>query len=234
MSIPKMSDLSNWTPRKRPGVSVLQGRFSKVVPFSREEHQEALWQALGGSEANELMTYFPNGPYERADQFGAWLGEMNDNGAYQTMIFCDAVSNEILGMASYMRIDQNNGVAEVGAVAHGPQMARSKIATEVHFLMAKHVFDDLGYRRYEWKLNNENMPSHKAAQRYGFTFEGVFRQHIVAKGKNRDTAWYAMIDQDWPLIKSAMQAWLSDENFDENDLQIKRLEDMRETIQTAK
>ena len=230
-----MSDLSNWTPRKRPGTVVLEGQFSKVVPFSRQQHQDALWQALGGyPSANELMTYFPNGPYERADQFGAWLGEMNDNGAYQTMIFCNAVNDELLGMASYMRIDQNNGVAEVGAVAHGPKMARSKIATEVHYLMAKHVFDDLGYRRYEWKLNNENMPSHKAAQRYGFTFEGVFRQHIVAKGKNRDTAWYAMIDQDWPVIKSAMQAWLSDENFDENDLQIKRLEDMRETIQTAK
>ncbi|MEP2981145.1 MAG: GNAT family protein [Lentilitoribacter sp.] len=230
-----MSDLSNWTPRKRPGLSVLEGRFSKVIPFSRQKHQDLLWDALGGHQtANELMTYFPNGPYERADEFGDWLGSMNENNSYQTMLFCDLNSDDVLGMASYMRIDQNNGVAEVGAVAHGPQMARSKIATEVHYLMAKHVFDDLGYRRYEWKLNNDNMPSHNAAQRYGFTFEGVFRQHIVAKGKNRDTAWYAMIDQDWPAIKFAMEAWLSDENFDENDLQIVRLEDMRKRIQLNK
>lgn len=228
-----MSDLSNWTPRKRPGLCVLEGRFSKVVPFSRQKHQNALWEALGGyPTANELMTYFPNGPYERVDEFGEWLGGMNDSSSYQTMLFCDLKSDEILGMASYMRVDENNGVAEVGAVAHGPKMARSKIATEVHYLMAKHVFDDLGYRRYEWKLNNENKPSHKAAQRFGFTFEGVFRQHIVAKGKNRDTAWYAMIDQDWPAIKFAMEAWLSDENFDGNDLQIERLEDMRKRIQT--
>lgn len=228
-----MSDLSNWTPRKRPGLCVLEGRFSKVVPFSRQKHQDALWDALGGYQtANELMTYFPNGPYERSDEFGDWLGGMNDSSSYQTVLFCDLLSNEILGMASYMRVDENNGVAEVGAVAHGLKMARSKIATEVHYLMAKHVFDELGYRRYEWKLNNENKPSHKAAQRYGFTFEGVFRQHIVAKGKNRDTAWYAMIDQDWPAIKFAMEAWLSDENFDGNDLQIERLEDMRRRIQT--
>lgn len=229
-----MSDLSNWTPRKRPGVVDLKGRFSQVVPFSREQHQHLLWEALGGQAANELMMYFPNGPYNRAEEFGAWLHEMNENGAYQTMVFYDAAGQNVLGMASYMRIDQNNGVAEVGAVAHGPEMARSRIATEVHYLMASHVFDDLGYRRYEWKLNNENMRSHQAAKRYGFTFEGVFRQHIVAKGKNRDTAWYAMIDQDWPIVGTSMKAWLSDENFDENDLQIERLEDMRERIQSAK
>lgn len=229
-----MKELSNWTPRKRPGSAVLEGQLSKVIPFSRENHEEKLWDALGGQAANELMTYFPNGPYEHAKEFGDWLGKMNENGAYQTMIFCDAYGNDILGMASYMRIDQKNGVAEVGAVAHGPQMARRKIATEVHYLMAKHVFDDLGYRRYEWKLNNDNMPSHKAALRYGFVFEGVFRQHIVAKGRNRDTAWYAMIDQDWPINRRAMEAWLSDENFDENDLQIERLEDMKKAIQSAK
>lgn len=229
-----MSDLSNWTPRNRPGLTVLEGQFSKVVPFSRKDHQYLLWEALGGQAANELMTYFPNGPYDRAEEFGAWLGEMNENGSYQTMVFYDAEGQNILGMASYMRIDQKNGVAEVGAVAHGPKMARSKIATEVHYLMASHVFDELGYRRYEWKLNNENMASHQAAKRLGFIFEGVFRQHIVAKGRNRDTAWYAMIDQDWEIVSAAMQAWLSDENFDENDLQIERLEDMRERIQPAK
>lgn len=226
-----MRDLKNWTPCERPGQCVLNGELVIIQPFDRDTHQDALWQAFGEEQSNELMKYFPNGPYQYADQFGEWLYEMNMSNAYQTMVFIDKASGLVAGMASYMRIDENNGVAEVGAVAHGAAMARGKMATEAHYLMAKHVFDDLGYRRYEWKLNDDNEPSHRSAKRYGFTFEGVFRNHIVAKGKNRDTAWYAMIDREWPQIRKAFETWISDDNFDGNGLQKRRLEDIRGPIE---
>ena len=133
-------------------------------------------------------------------------------------------------MATFMRIDTANGVCEVGSIAHAPSIQRSAIATEAQFLMMRHVFDDLGYRRYEWKLNDLNWPSHAAARRLGFTYEGLFRNHIVAKGRNRDTAWYAMIDADWPRVRRAFDLWLDPANFDEHGRQIRRLQDIREEL----
>ena len=136
-------------------------------------------------------------------------------------------------MANYMRPDPANGVVEVGGVAHGPAMSRSPLATEAHYLLARHVFDDLGYRRYEWKCHNENEPSKVTAKRYGFSFEGVFRQHMLSKGKNRDTAWFSMIDGEWPVIRAAFEAWLEPDNFDEAGRQKRRLEELRAEIAAA-
>lgn len=222
-----MSDLSNWQPCPLPEKITLQGNSVTVEPFDKMKHQTGLWDALGGLASNELLRYFPNGPYEKAEELAEWLETMNQRRAYQTMIFVSNKTSNIVGMASYMRIDPDNGVVEVGAVAHGAEMARGMMSTEAHYLMAKYVFDKLGYRRYEWKLNNENDKSHRAAIRYGFTFEGVFRQHIVAKGKNRDTAWYSMLDSEWPQIRQGFEKWLAPDNFDRNGLQKQRLEDMR-------
>lgn len=220
-------DLSNWIPRERPSPITLDGRSVRLETYVQERHCAPLWLALGGDDgANDLMRYFPNSTFGGADDFAQWLAYENDSGSYQTMVFIDKACDEIVGMANYMRIDAANGVIEVGAVAHGQAMARSTMATEAHYLMARYVFETLGYRRYEWKLNNDNQPSHSAAKRLGFQYEGVFRNHMVAKGVNRDTAWYAMVDNDWPKIKVAFEAWLSPENFNKGQ-QIRRLEDLR-------
>lgn len=223
-------DLSNWRGCSRPENVTLNGDMVVVETYDNMRHRHDLWNALNTEDANELMRFFPNDPFEGADDFGAWLAGQNEAGSYHTMVFRSVATNRVVGMASYLRIDAKNGSIEVGAVAHGAEMVRQPMATEAHYLMAKYIFDDLGYRRYEWKLNNENEPSHRAAKRFGFSFEGVFRQHIVAKGRNRDTAWYSIIDGEWPLIKMAFEAWLLPENFDENGMQKKRLEDIRAAI----
>ncbi|KAJ4580343.1 hypothetical protein HRR83_003291 [Exophiala dermatitidis] len=129
-----------------------------------------------------------------------------------------------------MRIDPNHRVVEVGNILFSPALQRTRAATEAMYLLARYVFEDLGYRRYEWKCDNLNLPSKRAAIRLGFTFEGVFRKHMVYKGRSRDTAWFAMVDEDWPVIKKAFEDWLRDENFDESGRQKRRLEDLRELM----
>lgn len=225
-----MSDLSNWQGRPNPQNVTLKGKSLTVETWDRAKHQKDLWFALDVEDANRLMYYFPNDPFDGAVDFGDWLETYNSSGAYQTMVFRCTETGKLVGMASYMHIDAKNGSIEVGAVAHGPQMSRSRMSTEAQYLMAKYVFEDLGYRRYEWKLNNANEPSHRSAKRYGFTFEGLFRQHVVDKGHNRDTAWYSMIDGEWPQRKLVFDTWLSDDNFDAAGQQINKLEEIRDAL----
>lgn len=225
-----MTDLKNWTPRPAPEPVTLEGRFVTVRGYDAGKDRDALWEALGGQETNALLQYFAAPDFADADQFGAWLDAVKKAG-WLTEVFVDKASGQVVGMANYMRADPANGVVEVGGVAHGPAMARSPMSTEAHYLMARHVFEDLGYRRYEWKCNNENEPSHAAARRYGFTFEGVFRQHMLSRGKNRDTAWYSMIDTEWPRLAKAFAAWLSPENFSAEGLQKRRLEEIRKDME---
>lgn len=220
-------DLQNWQGCKAPKPDILDGKHIRLEVYQPEMAAE-LWDAFGGTAFNKLAYYFPNPNFENAAEFGAWLD--GNQSSYHTMVFRDPATLKLLGMASYMRMDPANGVVEVGAVCHAPTLQRSIAATEVHYLMAKHVFDALGYRRYEWKLHNENEPSHRAAKRFGFKFEGIFRNHIVSKGKNRDTAWYAMTNQDWPIIKAAFKAWLEPSNFDSQGNQKASLEEIRNAL----
>lgn len=213
-----------------PKPVTLKGRFVTLEPYDRDAHLGALWEALGGEGINDLIRYFPNETYATADEFGTWLEGAQANLGFITLVARENASGKIVGMASYMRPDPKNGVVEVGSVAHGEAMKRSPMATELHYLMARHVFEDLDYRRYEWKCHNENEPSKRTAIRYGFTFEGVFRQHLISRGENRDTAWFSMIDGEWPVIKAAFEAWLSPENFDADGSQKRRLEDIRAKI----
>lgn len=222
-----MRDLSTFKGCPAPKPVRLEGRFVTVEPFDKATHLEALWDGLGGMEINPLLTYFTQPDFGGIEDFGAWLEGVQTKGGWVTEVFRDNQTGKIVGMANYMRADPANGVVEVGGVAHGPAMSRTPIATEAHYLMARHVFDDLGYRRYEWKCHNDNAPSKVTAERYGFTFEGVFRQHMLSKGKNRDTAWFSMIDGEWPVIRAAFEAWLAPENFDAEGRQIRRLEDIR-------
>lgn len=221
-----MHDLSNWKPRPAPEGFSVTGRYVMIEPFRREVHETALWQALGGAGMNDLIRYFPNGPYETASDFGDSL-VANGKAGVVVCIFRSRKTGDIVGMASLMRADPANGVVEVGAVAHGGAMARTPMSTEAHYLMARHVFEDLDYRRYEWKCHNENEPSKTTAKRLGFQFEGVFRQHIVSKGGNRDTAWFSIIDGEWQALKTAFEAWLEPSNFEPDGRQKRRLEDIR-------
>ncbi|CAD7040343.1 GNAT family N-acetyltransferase [Pseudorhizobium endolithicum] len=224
-----MRDLTNYKV-EAPGPITLRGRFVTLEPYEAGRHLKALWEGLGGLGVNALTRYFPNNDFTGIDDFGAWLENARTQSSFVTLVFRDNASGRIVGMASYMRPDPKNGVVEVGSVAHAPDVQRSPLTTEAHYLMARHVFEDLGYRRYEWKCHNENEPSKRSAIRYGFTFEGVFRQHVISKGANRDTAWFSMIDGEWPLLKKAFETWLSPENFDEAGRQRRRLEDIRADI----
>lgn len=221
-----MRDLSTFKGCPAPHPVRLEGRFVVIEPYERGTHLEALWEGLGGMAINPLLTYFTQPDFGGIEDFDAWLTTVQ-KGGWVTLVFRDKATDAVVGMGNYMRPDPANGVVEIGGVAHGPAMSRSPLATEVHYLLARHVFDDLGYRRYEWKCHNENEPSKVTAKRYGFSFEGVFRQHMLSKGKNRDTAWFSMIDSEWPVIRAAFEAWLSPENFDETGRQRRRLEDLR-------
>ena len=221
-----MNDLSAWSPRPRPQPARLEGRTVHLEAYKAETHGRDIWQALGGDvSANQRIRYFPDAPYRDADHFTS--AYQTRQAEWHTMVMRDAHWGIVRGMASYMRIRPEHGSVEIGAVAHGDAMARSPLATEAHFLLARHIFEDLGYRRYEWKLNDANAPSHRAAVRLGFTFEGTFRQDMVVGGQNRDTAWYSMLDSEWPSRKAALEAWLDPSNFDEQGHQRRKLEDIR-------
>ena len=224
------TDLSDWAGCAAPTVKQLEGRTVILEAFDEEAHGVALWQALGGDErANARIAYFPDAPYRDAVHFASAYAarQASQGGDWHTMVMRDAHWNIVRGMASFMRIRSEHGSVEIGAVAHGDAMARSPMATEAHYLLARYIFDDLGYRRYEWKLNNANTASHKAAKRLGFTFEGTFRHDMVTNGENRDTAWYSMLDSEWPSRKVALEAWLNPANFTSNGMQIEKLETVR-------
>jgi RimJ/RimL family protein N-acetyltransferase len=204
----------SWSPRDAPGLQDTVGRYVRVTPLIPERDADALFTALGGEHDAELWRYIPFGPPESADALMRILSAMTASMGWQTHVFRDPARDVALGMSSYMRIRPEVGSAEVGAVIFSRTMQRTPAATEAMFLMARHVFGDRGYRRFEWKCDNENIHSKRAADRLGFSFEGVFREDLVVKGKNRVTAWYSMIDREWPRIETAFEKWLAPENFD--------------------
>ncbi|QRM53142.1 GNAT family protein [Sinorhizobium sp. BG8] len=221
-----MADLANWTARPAPAPVTLEGCYVRIEPYDRETHLQALWDAFGGLAINPLLLYFTQDDFKGIEDFDAWLSAVQ-KGGWVTEVFRDRATGTVVGMANYMRPDPANGVVEIGGIAHGPAMARSPLSTEAQYLLAKHAFEDLGYRRYEWKCNDENEPSKRTAARLGFQYEGVFRQHMLSKRKNRDTAWFSIIDGEWPVVARAFELWLDPENFDAAGSQKRRLEDIR-------
>lgn len=217
-----MKDLSHFSPRALPGVTVLRGHHVILAPFDNETHGFQLGQVLVGGKADGTWTYMPF-DFKDAAHFGHDFEKMMIDKDWLTYTILDRQTTKPLGMASYMRQRPEHGSIEVGCVAFSPALRQTIAATEAMYLMAAHVFDDLHYRRYEWKCHNENHASKNAARRFGFQFEGVFRNDMVMKGKSRDTAWFAMTDDDWPGIKSAYTRWLSPDNFDENGQQTQSL-----------
>jgi len=188
----------------------MHGRATTLEPLDAELHAADLWNRV--EDHDEVWQYLFDGPYASEADFTRDIAEKQ---SATDRIFYAIISGEIgaaAGYASFMRMDPANGVIEVGNILLSPALQRTTAATEAMYLMARHVFD-LGYRRYEWKCNAENRPSRRAAERLGFTFEGIFRQHMVIKGRNRDTAWFSMLDHEWPARKAAFEAWLDPVNF---------------------
>jgi RimJ/RimL family protein N-acetyltransferase len=190
-----------------------------MAPLDPTLHGDPLWAGTGGLHNAPLWDYMPDGPFPERAAFDAHLQAKAASPDPKFFAIVDHASGEAVGHASLMRIDTKNRVIEVGGIMYSPRLKRTPGGTEAMYLLARYVFDDLGYRRYEWKCNALNAASRVAALRYGFTFEGIFRQHLIIKGRNRDTAWFSMLDSEWPARRQAFEDWLRPENFDEKGLQ---------------
>ena len=204
----------NWKPVPTVAPVTLRGRTVTLEPLDAERHAAGLWQAVQGHD--DLWTWLFDGPFATE---AALRQSLEEKQAGKSAVFLAIIPNETAkaaGYASFMRIEPAHGVVEVGNILLSPILQRTTAATEAMYLMARHIFDDLAYRRYEWKCNAQNQPSRRAAQRLGFTYEGIFRQHLVVKDSNRDTAWFSMLDHEWPARKQAFESWLSPANFDES------------------
>lgn len=225
-----MTDLTNWTGREPVGKRVLEGRFVRLEPFDGKVHGQGLYEASTMADADDRFRYLPEVAPTDMDAFRAWfeVAEASTDPIYYAVI--DKISGKVAGRQTFLRTDAANGVTEIGHIFWSSLIARTPATTEAFYLFAKYVFDDLQYRRFEWKCNDANEPSKRAALRYGMSAEGVHRQALVVKGKNRDTAWFSMLDHEWPLCKAALEAWLSADNFDDAGQQIERLEDIRQRL----
>jgi RimJ/RimL family protein N-acetyltransferase len=203
----------NAAPAKRPARLTLEGRYVTLSPLDVAEHGDALWGGTRGKENDGLWLYLFEGPFEERADFDRTFSAMAASEDPLFFAIVDNASRHATGRASYLRIEPKHRCIEVGGILYAPALQKTRGATEAMYLMARHAFEDLGNRRYEWKCNVLNEPSRCAALRLGFTFEGVFRQHMIVKGRNRDTAWFAMLDSEWPRRKKAFERWLDPGNF---------------------
>lgn len=222
-----MTDLRDWTPRPKPERKVLDGQYVRLEPIDAQKHGDELFAASSVNDADQRFTWLFEVPPATRAAFQPWLDRVSASEDPLFFAVIDKASGKVAGRQALMRIDPANGAIEIGNIYWGPLISRKPAATEAQFLFMQYIFDELGYRRYEWKCNDDNAPSKRAAERFGFAFEGTFRQHMVAKSKNRDTSWFSIIDGEWPALKQAYQAWLAPENFDTDGQQIKKLEDFR-------
>jgi RimJ/RimL family protein N-acetyltransferase len=191
----------------------MTGRFCRVEPLDAGRHAAELYAANSEDREGRMWTYLPWGPYAGFDDYLAAIEAGLRREDFITHAVIDEASGKAAGVASYLNINPAAGSIEVGGIAYSPALQRKPAGTEAMYLMMRRVFDELGYRRYEWKCNALNAPSRAAAERYGFRFEGVFRQADIVKGRNRDTAWFSIIDSEWPAIKAAFERWLDPANF---------------------
>lgn len=214
--------LPNWKPPEAPAREPMEGRFCRVEPIHPGLHAASLHAANAMDVEGRMWTYLPYGPFDTLESYRAWAEEMCRCSDPLFYAIIDRATDRAVGVASYLRIDPRAGSIEVGHISYSPLLQRTPAGTEAMFLMMERAFT-LGYRRYEWKCDALNGPSRAAAQRLGFSFEGVFRQAAVVKGRNRDTAWFAVIDREWPALREAFQRWLHPANFDERGRQRARL-----------
>ena len=206
--------VSGWTTRPAPPATAMVGRFCRVEPLIPADHAADLYEANRADADRRNWTYLGVDGFTELAPYRAWLDKMAAGSDPMFHAIVDLATGRAIGIASYLRIDPANGVIEVGHINYSPLLQRTPAATEAMFLMMRRAFDELGYRRYEWKCDDRNLPSRAAARRLGFTYEGTFRQALVYKDRNRDTAWFSIVDGEWPEVKAAFERWLTPENFD--------------------
>lgn len=218
--------LPGWVPARFPDGARLEGAYCDVVPVDGDAHAAELFEAYREDTEQRMWTYMSYGPFETVEALSNWMADTSklENQVCHALI--DRQSGRAVGVASYLRIQPEFGVIEVGGISYSPRLQRTRAATEAMFLMMRQAFDVLGYRRYEWKCDALNAASCKAAERLGFTYDGLFRQAVIYRGRNRDTAWYSILDGDWPSLKSAFEAWLAPGNFEPDGRQKNRLADL--------
>ncbi|KAF4990818.1 hypothetical protein FGRMN_8259 [Fusarium graminum] len=217
----------------KPSRCSLDGRYTSLIPLE-PSHADASWKHLGGSKNSHLWTYMFKGPYLDPEE---WREAVEDFATTEDPLFYTVLSgprsdpqSEPVGQMSFMNIVPSHRRIEIGSIIFGAQLKQTRAATEAFYLIIKYAFEDLGYLRVEWKANHLNKPSLAAAERLGFVFEGIFRKHMILKGRRRDTAWYSITDDEWPLVKGAFEAWLSEGNFNKDGKQIKTLKDIRQAL----
>jgi RimJ/RimL family protein N-acetyltransferase len=219
--------LPHWQPRPRPPRTAMAGRFCRVEPLDPARHAADLFTANSADKDGRNWTYLPQGPFAGLDAYRAYLEQAArlDDPLVHTILLGE--TGRAVGVASFMRIDPAVGVIEVGGINYSPLLQRRPAATEAMYMMMRRAFDELGYRRYEWKCDSFNAPSRAAAERLGFRYEGIFRQATIYKGRSRDTAWFSIIDGEWPALKQSFERWLAPENFDAAGRQKQRLSEFR-------
>lgn len=218
--------LSDWRGAPFPEAQQITGRYCQLERINAARHAKGLYEAYCEASDFRDWTYLPVGPFETFDAFFVYLKKIEEQTDPMHFAVIDLASMKPMGTVALMRIDPSNGVIEVGHISYSPLMKRTRASTEVMSLVLKYVFENLGYRRFEWKCDALNAPSREAAERFGFSFEGIFRQAIVTRGRNRDTAWYSIIDGEYPTLRPAYDMWLDEGNFDNQGRQIKRLAEL--------
>lgn len=214
--------MSKPQPAKAPERIVLEGRYTRLEPIAAR-HAAGLFAATGGEGAEARYRWLPSYPPASLADLGAWIETAIDRDDPLTFAVVDKATDQAVGRQALMRFAPADGSIEIGGVLWGRGCAGTKLATESLYLFARYVFDERGYRRFEWKCNNLNEPSKRAAKRFGFSYEGLFRQHMIVKGENRDTAWFSMLDGEWPRIKAGLERWLDPGNFDADGVQREKL-----------
>ncbi len=218
--------LPDWRPAATPPRDAMAGWGCRVERLDPARHGNSLFAAYGEDRDGRNWTYLPYGPFADAAAFAAWLESIAGGADPLFHSVLEETSGAALGIASYLRIVPDTGVIEVGHINFAPRLQKTRLATAALYLMMRRVFEELGYRRYEWKCDALNAPSRAAAERLGFSYEGLFRQATIYKGRNRDTAWYSILDREWPALKRAYEAWLDPANFDAGGGQLTRLADL--------
>lgn len=222
--------VTGWTPPPRPGAHIIEGRLVRLEPLDPDRHAADLHGAFSGHDT--LWDYLPYGPFSSASAYHRWVKDKQTGDDPYFVAICDRATGHAIGVAAYLRITPDAGSIEVGHICLSPVLQRTPAATEALFLMMDWALR-AGYRRFEWKCNALNMASRRAAQRLGFSYEGIFRNHMVVKGRNRDTAWFSVIGSEWPALLEAFKAWLSEANFDANGQQRERLSDLTGLVRAA-
>jgi RimJ/RimL family protein N-acetyltransferase len=219
--------MENWTPRPRPSRTAAAGRYCRIEPVSVTLHEAELFAAYMAAPDDRDWTYLTHERPKDSEAFHAYLTKLERSEDPLHYAIVEVESDRAVGTAALMRIEPAQGVIEVGGIAFSPRLKQTRAATESMYLLMRRAFEELGYRRYEWKCDTLNVPSRNAALRYGFTFEGIFRNAIVYKGRSRDTAWYSITADEWPRAQAAFEAWLDPANFDGQGRQKRRLAQLR-------